>query len=107
MTEPLAQVVSTGNAADAKAPASRPDYRAHAVDRTGRLPAYVEVEAEDDAQAVALTRELAAFYPVELWHGTRCLGRFTPEDDAGSGPPPRRDLPVVKGLLTESNLIVV
>ncbi len=58
----------------------RPVYRACALGRDGRPSSSVAVEAEDDAEAVRLTRVLGAFYPVELWDQSRFLARFGPGD---------------------------
>jgi len=56
------------------------NYRLYLLDQNDRIQSAVELQCDDDADAIQLARSLLGG-PMELWEGARIVRRFHPEDD--------------------------
>lgn len=57
-------------------------YRLYRLDGAGRISAAEWIEAADDAAATAQARALCNGSTLEIWVGSRCVGRVDPAVDA-------------------------
>ncbi len=56
------------------------DYKLYLLDRHDRIQSAIELQCDDDTDAIQLARSLLDG-PMELWEGPRIVRRFYPEDD--------------------------
>ena len=59
-----------------------PDYRFYLLDGTGRIARRVDAVCADDAEALAQARSFGHRHAVEVWQGTRTVGRVERAIDA-------------------------
>jgi len=65
------------------------DYRLYWLDRfTEHIVSAKDLVAPDDAHALAQAQEYCDTHSVELWQGTRCVGRFEQRKTASHAGPP-------------------
>ena len=58
-----------------------PSYRFYVLDPNDHFIRVVEESADDDEQAKRLVKKLAKENPVEIWSGSRKIGRFDKKRD--------------------------
>ncbi len=60
------------------------EYKLYCLDRNGRITRRVDLEANDDAQAIAAARDLKHPAECELWSGTRKVAVIPPAGSPAS-----------------------
>jgi hypothetical protein len=56
------------------------NYRLYLLDQNDRIQSAVELQCDDDADAIQMARSLLDG-PMELWEGARIVRRLYPEDE--------------------------
>jgi hypothetical protein len=54
------------------------DYKLYLLDQNGHIQSAVDLQCEDDADAIQLAESLVDG-PMELWEGARVVRKFRPE----------------------------
>lgn len=56
------------------------DYKLYFLGKTGRVEARLDLQANDDAQAIVLAEREDDGRAMELWHGERVVKRYPPKE---------------------------
>jgi hypothetical protein len=63
-----------------------PEYKIYLLDRSGHVTSRWDVDCGESDTVMALAAESASehYAPVEVWQGTKCVGRVEPERPLGA-----------------------